>query len=92
LLQVSAEIFHFVPGRSTFYGDGASNFDFGLFKTFRLPFEQHQLTLRANLFNAFNHAQFAFPTLDLASTAFGRITGTAVQYSPRNVQSQASHK
>jgi hypothetical protein len=75
-----------ILSRNTFYGDGMSNFDFGLFKTFRLPFERHQFVLRADLFNAFNHAQFAFPTLDLASPTFGRITGTAAQYSPRNVQ------
>ena len=75
-----------VLGRNTFYGDGASNFDFGMFKSFKMPFEGHQLLLRADLFNAFNHVQYGFPVLDLVNANFGRLTGTSVSYSPRNVQ------
>ncbi|MDQ3013315.1 MAG: TonB-dependent receptor, partial [Acidobacteriota bacterium] len=75
-----------VLGRNTFYADGISNFDFGIFKSFRLPFEGHKVVLRADLFNAFNHVQYGFPTADLNNATFGRITGTAVQYNPRNVQ------
>jgi len=47
---------------------------------------KHQLVLRADMFNAFNHSQFAFPILDLFSTTLGRIVGTATQYSPPNAQ------
>ncbi len=76
-----------VLGRNTFYLDGVNNFDFGLFKTFRVPFaEKYSVVFRADLFNAFNHVQYGFPTVDLANANFGQIVGTAVQYGPRNVQ------
>jgi outer membrane receptor protein involved in Fe transport len=76
-----------VLGRNTFYLDGVNNFDFGLFKIFRMPFaEKHKVTFRADMFNAFNHVQFGFPTVDLSVATFGQIVGTAVQYAPRNVQ------
>jgi hypothetical protein len=75
-----------VLGRNTFYSDGGSNFDFGMFKSFKMPFEGHQVVLRADLFNAFNHVQYGFPVLDLANANFGRLNGTSVSYSPRNVQ------
>jgi len=39
--------------------------------------------LRAEFFNAFNHAQFGFPDTNIESPNFGRITSTA---SPRVVQ------
>ena len=43
--------------------------------------------LRADFFNAFNHVQYGFPvSLDVTSINFGRITGTATQYAPRNIQ------
>src|SRR6266540_3929864 len=75
-----------VLGRNTFYGDGVDNFDFSFFKSFKMPFEGHSLILRADLFNAFNHVQYGLPILDLANANFGRLTGTSVSYSPRNVQ------
>ncbi|MFN0109912.1 MAG: TonB-dependent receptor domain-containing protein [Blastocatellia bacterium] len=75
-----------VLGRNTFYADGVDNYDFSIFKSFRMPFEGHQVILRADMFNAFNHVQYAFPNPDLNSATFGRITTTAVQYAPRNVQ------
>ena len=76
-----------VLGRNTFYLDGVNNFDFGLFKTFRMPFaEKHSVVFRADMFNAFNHVQYGFPTVDLANANFGQITGTSISYSPRNVQ------
>jgi outer membrane receptor protein involved in Fe transport len=75
-----------VLGRNTFYSDGASNFDFGMFKSFKMPFEGHQVVLRADLFNAFNHVQYGLPVLDLANANFGRLNGTSVSYSPRSVQ------
>lgn len=75
-----------VLGRNTFYTDGVNNVDLGFYKTFRLPFENHKLVFRADLFNAFNKVQFGFPTVDLASVNFARITGESNTYSPRNIQ------
>ena len=73
-------------GRNTFYSDGVQNFDIGLTKNFTMPFEGHRLMLRADLFNAFNHVQYGFPTSDIASSNFGRILGTGTPYSPRTIQ------
>ncbi len=66
------------------------NFDFGIYRSFRMPFaETHQLLFRADLFNAFNHVQYGFPVADLGTAVpanFGRILGTATQYNPRTIQ------
>ncbi len=75
-----------VLGRNTFFVDGTRNFDLSLFKTFKLPFERHSLVVRADMFNAFNHVQYGFPSLDIGNANFGRLTGTANSYAPRNVQ------
>jgi outer membrane receptor protein involved in Fe transport len=75
-----------ILGRNTFRLDGANNFDIGIYKTFKLPFEGHRVVFRADLFNAFNHVQYGFPGVDITATTFGRITGAATQYGPRNVQ------
>lgn len=73
-------------GRNTFFGDGVKNIDLGIYRTFRMPWENHRVLFRADLFNAFNHVQYAFPNTDLASATFGRIISTANQYSPRLLQ------
>jgi hypothetical protein len=74
-------------GRNMFFLDGVKNVDFAMAKTFPLPWEGHKFHLRADFFNAFNHVQYGFPvSLDVTSINFGRITGTATQYAPRNVQ------
>lgn len=74
-------------GRNTFYGDGVKNVDVGLVKNFSMPWEGHKFMVRADLFNAFNHVQWAFPiSLDIANLNFGRITSTATQYASRTVQ------
>jgi hypothetical protein len=74
-------------GRNTFYGDGVKTIDIGFAKTFPMPWEGHKFTLRADLFNAFNHVQYSFPvSLDIANVNFAAITGTATQYAPRSVQ------
>jgi len=79
-------------GRNTFYADGVQNLDLGIAKTFRMPFEGQRLTVRADLFNALNHVQWALPSSDLAFSStgvpnanFGRILGTSVNYSPRTI-------
>ena len=67
--------------------DGVKNVDFGLTKSFLMPWEgNHKFTVRADFFNAFNHVQYGFPSAVITSTNFGAITGTAVQYAPRTVQ------
>jgi len=90
--------FNSILGRNTFYSDGVKNVDLGLYKSFQMPFSERQRFLvRADLFNAFNHVQYGFPNTDLASVIrdsfgniirdnFARITGTSVNYNPRNVQ------
>jgi outer membrane receptor protein involved in Fe transport len=75
-----------ILGRNTFFGDGVKNVDVGIYRTFNMPWESHRLLFRADLFNAFNHVQYAFPNTDLAASTFGRIISTANQYSPRVVQ------
>src|SRR5215207_376766 len=74
-------------GRNTFFGDGVKTVDFAIVKNFPLPWENHKFMLRADFFNAFNHVQYGFPvSLDVTNVNFGRITGTATQYAPRNIQ------
>jgi hypothetical protein len=75
-----------ILGRNTFFGDGVKTIDLGIYRTFPMPWENHRLLFRADLFNAFNHGQFAFPNPDLASVTFGRIISTANLYSPRVLQ------
>jgi hypothetical protein len=77
-----------VLGRNTFYADGLKSVDLAISKRFLMPFEGHSLSVRADLFNAFNWVQFGFPntTWSSGSTSFGSITGTAGGYSPRNIQ------
>jgi len=70
-------------GRNTFYGDSIKNVDFALYKSFAVS-HGHRLQARLELYNAFNRAQFSFPTADFASTNFGRILSQA--NSPRTVQ------
>lgn len=75
-----------IVGRNTFFLDGVKNVDFGLMKSFMLPWENHKFTVRADFFNAFNHVQYGFPSVAITATNFGAITTTAVQYVPRTVQ------
>jgi outer membrane receptor protein involved in Fe transport len=75
-----------ILGRNTFFLDGVKNVDFGITKIFSMPWEGHKLTVRADLFNAFNHVQYGFPSALTSNTNFGAITSTATLYSPRNIQ------
>jgi hypothetical protein len=74
-----------ILGRNTFYLDGTQNVDIGIMKIFPMPWEGQKLSVRADLFNAFNHPQYGFPSNSLANTNFGVITGMATLYSPRNI-------
>jgi len=72
-------------GRNTFFSDGVKNIDLGITKVFSMPWEGHKLTVRADLFNAFNHVQYGIPSASIANTNFGAITGTSALYLPRQI-------
>jgi len=59
--------------RRFFHGPGLDNTDLSLVKGVRIN-ERFALDIRAEFFNAFNHAQFNNPTGNLASSTFGRVT------------------
>jgi hypothetical protein len=75
-----------ILGRNTFFVDGVKTVDFGFTKRFLLPWERHNLTLRADMFNAFNKVQWGFPNATYTSTALGTLTALATQYAPRSIQ------
>lgn len=56
--------------------DGSINFNLGLFKNFRIR-EGHQLQIRSEFYNAFNHPNFGGPNGNVDSTTFGRITSSS---------------
>jgi hypothetical protein len=78
-----------VPGvlgnasRTPLSGPDFINFDSSLFKTFALPRET-QLVFRAEVFNVFNHPQFANPGTTTDSAGFGEIT--SIVNNPRLIQ------
>jgi hypothetical protein len=66
-------------GRNVLRGDGFFTLDFGLGKTFRLPWEGHKLQFRWEVFNATNTARFDVSTISLDITnsgTFGRYQDT----------------
>jgi len=82
----SADVNTPIVGRNTFFLDGVKTIDFGMMKIFSMPWEGHQITLRADMFNAFNHVQYGFPSSVITNTNFGAITSVATLYAPRNIQ------
>jgi hypothetical protein len=68
---------------STLRRDGSNNLDFSIAKRWHLT-ERLQVQARGEAINAFNHPQFAGPTMDQFSSSFGQITATA-NY-PRQIQ------
>jgi hypothetical protein len=62
---------------------GQFNWDITLVKVTKIR-EGHSLQFRTELYNAFNHAQFAGPTSARSSASFGNITATSVN--PRIIQ------
>jgi len=63
-------------GRNTFHGPSALNWDFSLFKNFRVK-ETQNVQFRAEFFNAFNTPQFNNPGSSLSAPAsFGRTLST----------------
>jgi len=69
--------------RTPLFGPRFVNFDASLFKTFKL-YESTQLQFRAEVFNIFNHPQFAFPGTYTDSPNFGQIT--QIVNNPRLIQ------
>ena len=66
-----------MPGNASrrfFHGPGLNNWDFALQKTTRIT-ERLSTEFRAELFNAFNHAQFTNPSGSVTSGNFGNVTG-----------------
>jgi hypothetical protein len=60
-------------GKGIIQGSGVNNWDINLSKNFYFT-ERHRLQFRAELFNAFNHAQFDDPVLQpLVRDASGRV-------------------
>ncbi len=80
-----------VVGRNTFFGDGQATVDFGLYKTFRMPW-RHGFTVRFEAYNAFNSVQYGFPTADISNVNFGRVLTGATQYAPRTLQIGLQYK
>jgi hypothetical protein len=66
-----------IIGRNTFFGDGVNNVDLALSKSFAMPFEGHRLSVRADMFNAFNRIRYGLPNRTFNAAAFGTIN-TAV--------------
>jgi hypothetical protein len=67
-------------------GPGQFNWDISLSKTTTVGGinENASLQFRSEIFNAFNHAQFANPVTNVAASNFGSITSTSVN--PRLIQ------
>ncbi|HYI92671.1 MAG TPA: hypothetical protein VEX68_03945, partial [Bryobacteraceae bacterium] len=71
-------------GPTVLTGPGVANWDLGVEKSFPLQNETTRLQFRAEMFNAWNHAQFLQPNGDSGAGAnFGRISATRP---PRLVQ------
>ena len=64
-------------GRNLFHGPGINNTDLSFYKNTQIT-ERLKLQLRADLFNAFNHASFSNPSGNVASANFGRILSTRI--------------
>jgi hypothetical protein len=62
--------------RNAFHGPGLSNFDLGILKNIPIT-ERLHAQLRGELFNALNHAQFAFNGSSLASSSAAPPPGAA---------------
>ena len=76
-----------IVGRNTFFADTLKRVDFGVYRVFRMPYnENHRLNLRVDFFNAFNTVQLGFPNADVTTSTFGAITGFNSTYTPRNIQ------
>jgi hypothetical protein len=71
-------------GRNIVIGPGVADWDFGLYKEFRLGSEQRKLQFRSEFFNILNHPIFAQPGATAGTPQFGVISGTA--FDSREIQ------
>jgi len=86
-------------GRNTLIGPSFFNADFSLGKDFRLPREGMKLEIRADMYDVFNHINFANPDANvgylgngqLADTTAGEITGPAAYNSNRRIIQLGAH-
>src|SRR5580658_3080630 len=69
-------------GRNEYRGPDQFNVNLSLAKTTSIT-ERTHLEIRADFFNAFNHAEFGLPSTNIGSSTFGQISTTA---SPRVIQ------
>lgn len=76
-------------GRNIFHGPGINNTDLSFYKDTAIT-ERFKLQLRVDLFNAFNHAQFANPSGNVNSSLFGQVTTTRTNFGARITQLSAS--
>jgi hypothetical protein len=84
------EIYDVIP-RNSFFADGITTVDLGLYKTFRLP-RGHDFSLRFEAYNAFNDVQYGFPVADINNVNFGRLQSGAVSYTPRVLQAALRYR
>jgi hypothetical protein len=72
-------------GRNVIRGPHLSNYDFSVFRTFRVT-ERFHLEYRAEFYNLTNTPHFANPNGSVSSASFGVITSTLSGYGARQTQ------
>ena len=74
-------------GRNSLTGPGFVNFDFSLFKSFRLT-ERFKLEFRSEFFNIFNHTNLGLPNPQFDAASGGENPGQILNFvgNPRQVQ------
>ena len=70
-------------GRHTVIGPGIHNWDFAIYKDFRID-ESKRVQFRTEFFNIMNRPIFANPGVTLGTPQFGRISATSTD--PRDIQ------
>jgi len=74
-----------IGSRNMFRGPSFWNVDTALIKTFQMPWsEHHNIQIRWESFNLFNHNSFGLPAVGITGTTFGQITTSAS--TPREMQ------
>ncbi len=69
-------------GRNEYRGPDQVNVNLSIAKTTNIT-ERMKVEIRADFFNAFNHAEFGLPSTSIGSSTFGQISTTAA---PRVIQ------